>query len=104
MKRVAEISLAEKQSEGLIFENSLVLAVGDILPDDDVNEAFRKIGGNIAGVEWEAEPLKSELTDAAVHIPHIHNNQYAALADDGDNDKDEHGNDNKSTGVENSNE
>ena len=33
-------------------------------------------------MEWEAEPLDPEIQEAAVHIPHINNNQYAALADD----------------------
>ena len=73
MKRVAEMSLAEKNPEGLIFENRLVLAVDDILLDDDSNKAFSKINSNIPGVEWEAERLEVEPPEAVVHILHIHN-------------------------------
>ena len=51
-----------KLSEGLIFENLTGIAVDNILPDDDTNEAFREIDGNIAVVEWETEPLGSEPT------------------------------------------
>ena len=68
------MSLAEKQTEGLIFDNCVGLAVDNILLDDDTNEAFRKINGNIAGVEWEADPPEAKL-----HMPKIFNNQYAPL-------------------------
>ena len=51
MKRVAAMSLAEKQNKGLIFDNHIGVEVKNILPDDDANEAFNKIDGNIAGVE-----------------------------------------------------
>ena len=50
MKRVAEMSLAEQQNEGLIFENRTGATVNDILPDDEANEAFDKIDGNITGL------------------------------------------------------
>ena len=52
MKQVAEIALAKKQNEGLIFENRTDATVNDILPDDKANKAFNKIYGNITGVEW----------------------------------------------------
>ena len=51
MKRVAAMALAEKQNEGLTFENRTVATLNDILPDDEENEAFDKIDGNITGVE-----------------------------------------------------
>ena len=51
MKQVAEISLSEKQNEGLIFENRADATVNNIFPDDEANEAFNKINGNIAGVD-----------------------------------------------------
>ena len=54
MKRVAEMALAEKQNEGLIFENRTGATVNNILTDDKANEAFDKIYGNITGVEREA--------------------------------------------------
>ena len=87
------MALAKKQSEELIFDNRLGIAVDDILSDDGANKAFRKIEGNVAGLEWEAEILESE-----VHILRIHNNQYAALAEDDDNGEEEHGNYEKSKG------
>ena len=80
MKRVAEMALAEKQNEGLIFENRTRATVNDILPDDEANEAFDKIDGNITGVEWEAE---AETKEPETHKPQIFNNQYAALPDEG---------------------
>ena len=49
------MALAEKQNEGLIFENRTRATVNDILPDDEANEAFKQIDGNITGVEWETE-------------------------------------------------
>ena len=55
MKRVEEMALAKKQNEGLIFDNRTGATVNDILPDDEANEAFNKLNGNITGVEWEAE-------------------------------------------------
>ena len=81
------MALAKKQTEGIIVDNRVGVAVNDILSDDDANEAFSKIDRNIAGVEWEAEPLDPELPEVAVHIPHINNNQYAALADNEDDDE-----------------
>ena len=78
MKRVAEMTLAKKQNEGLIFENRTRATVNDILPDDELNEEFNKIDGNIAGVEWGSE---AETQDPETHTPQTYNNQYAALAD-----------------------
>ena len=68
-----------------------------------MNKAFKKINGYIAVVDWEAEPLEQEIQETAVHIPHINNNQYAALAGDEDDDEngDDQENDTNSTGVEN---
>ena len=95
------MALAKKQTEGIIVDNRVGVAVNDILSDDDANEAFSKIDRNIAGVEWEAEPLDPELPEVAVHIPHINNNQYAALVNNDKNNEDEQENDNERTGVEN---
>ena len=89
MKRVAEMALAEKQNEGLIFENRTGAKVNDLQPDDEANEAFNKINGNITGVEWEAE---TEIQEPATHVPQINNNRYASLADEEENE----GNDNNS--------
>ena len=50
MKRLAAMALAEKQNEGLIFENRTDAMVNDILPDDEANKAFDKLNGNITGV------------------------------------------------------
>ena len=55
MKRVVAMALAEKQNEGLIFENHTGATVNHILPNDEANEAFDEIDGDITGVEWEAE-------------------------------------------------
>ena len=55
MKHVAAMDLAEKQNEGLIFENRTGATVNDILPDVEANKAFNGIDGNITGVKWEAE-------------------------------------------------
>ena len=52
MKRVVAMSLAEKQNEGLIFENHTGAMVNNILIDDKTNEAFNKIDGDITGVDW----------------------------------------------------
>ena len=68
MKRVAEMALAEKQNEGLIFENRTGATVNDILPDDEANEKFDEINGNITGVEWEAE---TEIQEPAAHMPQL---------------------------------
>ena len=84
MKRVAAMALAGKQNEGLLFENSTGATVNDIMPDDETNEAFDKIDGNITGVDWGAE-----IQEPAAHIPQLNNNQYAAMVgkeDDEDND------------------
>ena len=77
MKRVAAMALAEKQNEGLIFENLTGATVNDILLDDEANEAFDKIDGNITGVDWET---KTEIQYLAGHMLQLNNNQYAALA------------------------
>ena len=91
------IETAKKQTEGLIVENRTGATVNDILPDDEVNEVFDEIDGNITGVNWEAE---TEIQEPATHILQINNNQYAALADEEENE----GNDNVSTGVDNAGE
>ena len=97
MKRVAAMALAEKQNEGLIFENRTDATVNDILPDDKANEAFNELNGNITGVDWDAE---TEIQDPAAHMPQLKNNQYAALADE----EEYEGNDTKTTGVQHNNE
>ena len=51
MKRVAKMSLVNKQNEGIIFENRAGVTVNYILPYDDANKAFNEINRNIAGVE-----------------------------------------------------
>ena len=94
MKHVAAMALAEKDNEGLIFENRTGATVNDLMPDDESNEAFDKINRNITGVEWEAE---TEIQEPETHIPQTNNNQYAALADEEDNE----GNENEITGVDN---
>ena len=106
MKGVASMALAEKQNEGLIFENCAGVTVNDIFPDDDTNEAFNKIDGNIEGVDWEVEPPEQEIQDTDIHIACINNNQYAALADDEDaeENKEEQENNTESIGVENNGE
>ena len=86
MKQLAEISLSKKQNEGLIFENRTGATVNNIFPYDETNKAFNKIDRDIAGVDWEAEPPEQEIKEPAVHIPHINNNQYAALAGNEDDD------------------
>ena len=97
MKRVAEMALAEKQNEGLIFENRTGVTINDILPDDKANKAFDKLDGNITGVEWEAE---TEIQESAAHMPQPNNNKYAELAGEEDNED----NDTESTGVDNDEE
>ena len=97
MKCVAAMALAKKQNEGLIFENSIGSTVNDILPDDEANETFDEIDGNIKGVEWEAE---AETQEPETQTPQTYNNQYAALADEEENED----NDKKITGVENDSE
>ena len=77
MKCVAAMDLAEKQNEGLIFENRTGATVNDLLPDDEANEAFDELDENITGVEWEAE---TEIQEPETHIPQINNKQYAELA------------------------
>ena len=106
MKLVAAMALSKKKDEGIIFLNHAGVMVNNIFPDDDANEAFNKIDRNIAGVDWEAEPPEQEIQDPEVHIPHMNNNQYAALADDegDDENEDDQENDTKSTGVENDDE
>ena len=51
MKRVAAMALAEKHNKGLIFEDRTCATVNDNLPDDEANEAFDEIDGNLTGVE-----------------------------------------------------
>ena len=65
MKRVAAKALAEKQNKGLIFENHTGATVNDILPDDEVKEAFDKLDGTITGVDWEAE---TEIQEPAAYM------------------------------------
>ena len=60
------MALAEKQNEGLIFENRTRATVNDILPGDEANEAFDEIDGNITGVEWYAE---AETQEPATYTP-----------------------------------
>ena len=50
MKRVAEMALAKKQNEGLIFENHTGATVNDLLADDEAKKAFKELDGNITGV------------------------------------------------------
>ena len=101
IKRVAAMALAKKHNERLIFENCTGTMVNNILPYDKANEAFKKIDGNISGVDWEAEIQEQEA-----HMPQINNNKYASLEGDGENDEngDDQENDTKSTGVENDGE
>ena len=68
MKRVAEISLAEKQNEGFIVENRTGATVNYIIPDDEANKVFDKLDGNITGVDWETE---TEIQEAAAHMPQL---------------------------------
>ena len=63
----------------MIFGNCTGVAVDDISPDDDVNEAFRKMDGNIAEVEWGTEPLEAKPTETEPIESIIHNNQYMPL-------------------------
>ena len=95
MERVAAMSLAEKQNEGLIFENSTGATVNDIMPDDKANEAFKKIDRNITGVDWEAK-----IQEPAAHMPQLNNNKYAAL----EGEEDDEDNDTEITGMENDEE
>ena len=55
MKRVAAMALAKKQNEGLIFENRTGATINEILTDDEANESFDELNGNITVVDWEAE-------------------------------------------------
>ena len=92
----------------MIFENCTGIAVDDISPDDDVNEAFRKMDGNIAELEWGTEPLEAKPTEtepieAIIHnnqyMPLPYNNQYVPLAENYEDNEDN----NESTGVEEKN-
>ena len=105
MKLVATMALSKKKNKEVFFENHSVM-VNNILPDDDANEAFNKIDRNIAVVDWEAEPPEQEIQVPTVHTLHINSNQYAALADDEDDDKneDDQENNTKITGVGNNGE
>ena len=51
MKTVAEMSLAKKQHEGLMFENRTGAMVNDILSDDEASEVFDELNRNITGGE-----------------------------------------------------
>ena len=82
MKHVAAMDLAEKQNEGLIFENRTIATVNDLLPDDEANETFDELDGDITGVYWEAE---MEIQYPETHILQINSNQFAALANEEDN-------------------
>ena len=53
MKQVVTMASAEKQNEGVVFENRTGATVNYILPDDEANEAFNKIYRNIIEVDWE---------------------------------------------------
>ena len=55
MKRVVAMALAKKQNEGLISEKRTGATVNDLLPYDEVNEAFDELDRNITGVKWKAE-------------------------------------------------
>ena len=103
MKRVTAMALPKKQNKGIIFENHTGAGIKDIFPDEEANKVFNKINRNITGVDWEAEPLEQEIQEPVVHIPHLSNNQYAALAvnEDYNENGDDQENDTKSTGVEN---
>ena len=72
MKRVTSMALAEKQNEGLIFENCTGATVNDILSDDKANKANKannKIGGNIAEVDWA-----EEIQKPAAYLPELNKN------------------------------
>ena len=92
------MALAKKQNKGLIFENRTGAIVNNILPDDETNEASNKIDGDISGVDWEAEKQ-----EPVVHMSHLKNNHYAALAgsEDDEENGDDQENDTKSIGAEN---
>ena len=75
MEQVTEMALAEKQNEGIIFENRTGATVNDTLPDDKENEAFNGIDRNIAGVDWEAEKQ-----DPEAHMSQLNKNRYAELS------------------------
>ena len=81
------MALAKKHNKGLTSEKRAGATVSNILPDDEANEAFKKIDGNIAGVDWEAETPEQEIQGPEIHRPHINKNQYAALAGDEDDDE-----------------
>ena len=89
MKQVAAMALDEKQNEVLIFENRAGATVNDIFPDDEANEEFNRIYGNITGVDCESDPPEQEIQEPAVHILYIQNNEYVALADNDDYNKNE---------------
>ena len=91
---MAAMALAEKQNEGLIFENRAGATVNDILLYDKANEAFDELDSNITGVDCEEE---TEIQDPVAHMSQLKNNQYVALAGK-EEDKDI---DTESTGVEN---
>ena len=47
------MALAKKWNKGLIFENHTGATVNNIFPDDEANEVFNKINGNITGVRHD---------------------------------------------------
>ena len=78
MKMLAAMALSKKQNKCLIFEKHTGATVNDILPDDEANEAFKKIDGNITGVDWEVE-----IKEPVAYMPQLNKNQYAELAGEG---------------------
>ena len=79
--------LSKKQNGGIVFENCTGTTVNNILTDDEANEEFNKIDGNITGVDWEAELPEQEIQEPAVHMTQTNNNKYEALTGDVDNDE-----------------
>ena len=65
------------------MKNRTGATINDILPDDKANEALDKKDGNITVVEWEAE---AETREPATYTTQTFNNQYAALADEEENE------------------
>ena len=82
MKQVAEMDLAGKQNKRQVFENCTDDTVNNIMLGDEANKAFNEIDGNIAGVDWEAK-----IKELSAHMPHLRNNQYAALVGNEENEK-----------------
>ena len=51
IKQVAAMELSEKKNKGMIFENRTGAMVNYILPDNEANNAFNILNGNITGVD-----------------------------------------------------